>query len=538
MCRVSFPMQWTSAKWGIEMEGRSCLRFLWFSWALAVTGSAWAQEHAVTLKLEGLAYRPYRISEFHPLTATRSVVQDGQADADGELTMTWPDDGRLHFMELESAGILWSVPVLGPMEPGWTLEVPPPGRAPMASRPGLTRFDGSGDGGVIAALAECEGLVARHVDEIAADLQRALLWEGMDPDAKRKAGGLLGAPMEVGGGNEAEVDRDSALVARVAVASASFDSLVAGSSVEALGAYVDAMRWRVLPELHPDRLVAFRQLWRQRGAPDPSAADEVLLFREGLERFADVDAMSREDRATLGRAWSIGDMDSLVVATTAWWGREDRDMTAAWFLARLGDGGFGYTAPRRFGRSRPLPPAMAALLDELNDHPLLGEAAVRLAANFAAPGPLPEGLRAFQGNGDLVDLDAVAGGGPVLWLWVDASAPSTAVQLQVLERLIREEGGRGRRGAQLPRDLQWGVVDAGGDGSAFERLVREAGNRNGGLSRVPYRLLNTGGDIRWTQAFDIRSLPATRHTGPGMDPTPEEPPLPGPSLIGWLARRS
>ena len=213
-------------------------------------------------------------------------------------------------------------------------------------------------------------------------------------------------------------------------------------------------------------------------------------------------------------------------------------MTAAWFLARLGDGEFGHAAPRRFGRGRPLPPSMAALLDELKDPPLLGTTAVRLAAHFAAPGPLPEMLRAFRGNGDLVDIVEVAGGGPVLWLWVDASAPSTIVQLQVLERLIREEGGRGRKGAQLPRDLQWIVVDAGGDAAAFERLVREAGNRNGGLSRVPYTLLNTGSDIRWTEAFDIRSLPVTRHTGPDLAPTPQEPPLPGPSLIVWLAKRS
>ena len=215
-------------------------------------------------------------------------------------------------------------------------------------------------------------------------------------------------------------------------------------------------------------------------------------------------------------------------------------MTAAWMMARLGDGGLGFVPPSRFARSQTLPAAMLDLLAELTSHPLLGGAAERLVREFESPGALPKALRAFTGNGDLARLDEMTGSGPALWLWVDASAPSTLVQLQVLERMIQDAGRRGRRspsGPTLPKDLEWIVVDAGLDWAAFERMVRDAGLRNGGLSRIPYQMVHTGGDIRWSEAFELEVLPSVRHNGPDGSPTRAELPLPGPSLIGWLAKR-
>ena len=127
-------------------------------------------------------------------------------------------------------------------------------------------------------------------------------------------------------------------------------------------------------------------------------------------------------------------------------------------------------------------------------------------------------------------LDDVVGSGPALWLWIDASAPSTTVQLQVLERMIREM-------RNAPRDFTWVVADAGSNWSAFLRLFEEAVGRAGGVKRMPFEMVHTGGDIRWTRAFGLSTLPSVRHHGTGLKPTPRDLPLPGPALSGWLARR-
>ena len=130
-----------------------------------------------------------------------------------------------------------------------------------------------------------------------------------------------------------------------------------------------------------------------------------------------------------------------------------------------------------------------------------------------------------------MSLEEVSGSGPSLWLWIDAGAPSTLLQIQVLERMLADAGVR-RRGL-LPRDLQWIVVDAGTDWEAYQRLVREVAERHGGLSKVPYTLLHTGGDLRWTETFGLSTLPAVRHVAPRLQPTQEEPPLPGPDPVSY-----
>ena len=103
---------------------------------------------------------------------------------------------------------------------------------------------------------------------------------------------------------------------------------------------------------------------------------------------------------------------------------------------------------------------------------------------------------------------------------------------------MTSQGGQGRRGPSVSRDLKWVVADVGQDWTAFEQLIRDAAARHGGLQKLPYTMLHTGGDVRWTEAFELQTLPAMRHSGPGLVPTPEAPPMPGPALIGWLAKRS
>jgi hypothetical protein len=487
---------------------------------------------------EGLESRPWRLSEYHPLSATRSVLAEGQVSTEGEVTLNWPLDGRLHFLEWECAGIQWSLPVCGPYVEGAELVQPAAGRAPFSARPGEVMWDGvMSPPWTPIALARAEVLVEEYAGRVAADVQQSLLWGESSGGARDRAADALGSPM---GQGETGWDSDSLQVERSRAFTRALDSLVKGVPEGAARDWARALRWRVLPEMNADSLAAFRTRWQQAAAPDPEDAAAVFRFRQGLDRFADVNALGREERQRLGRAWMEGDLEGLAEVTAAWWGIQDLDRTAAWFLARLGDGGLGYSPPLRFGRGMPLPPPVEELLAELVSHPLLGVSAERLIQHFSPPGPLSGRLRVFSGQGDLVRMEELSTGGAVVWLWVDASAPSTTVQLQVLERMLQTSGRRGRnrgQGEAWTRDLTWVVVDAGLDWSAYERCVRSASERNGGPARMPYRMVHTGGDIRWTEAFEIRALPSMRYSGPGWVPVRSEPPLPGPALMDWLSRR-
>ena len=538
MFPVLSPMSWTSERTRPEMA--STERF--FVAALSVwlcMGSliAAGQESRAQFLLEGWENRPYRLSEYHPLSATRSLLVEGQVDMDGRVDFSWPNDDGIHFLELECSGAVWSLPACGSFPGGVELQIPEQGRAPFTARPGGLFWGGETAPWTPILLAQAEALVAEHEERMAADIQQSMLWGAASSDQKNRTGEILGTSI---GSNPVSADRDSLRWDRTAAFSAAWDSMLAGVPDGTVRRYIDVQRWQVLTELHPDSLLAFRSAWEKAGAPHPQDAPGVALFRLGLDRFTSLEALSREDRATLGRAWGQGDLDSLAAVTAPWWGGRNADMTAAWLMARLGDGGLGFVPPSRFARSQTLPAAMLDLLAELTSHPVLGGAAERLVREFESPGALPKALRAFTGNGDLARLDDLTGSGPALWLWVDASAPSTLVQLQVLERMMQDAGRRGRRspsGPALPRDLEWIVVDAGLDWSAFERMVRDAGLRHGGLSRIPYQIVHTGGDIRWSEAFELEALPAVRHNGPDLTPTRAEMPLPGPSLIGWLAKR-
>ena len=499
--------------------------------------TAAGQESRAQFLLEGWENRPYRLSEYHPLSATRSVLFEGQVDVNGKVDLSWPNDDEVHFLELECSGAVWSLPVCGSFAGGVELQIPEQGRAPFAARPGSLLWDGEAEPWTPILLAKAEALLAEYEERMAADIQQSLLWGTASSGPKNRTAEVLGTSI---GFNPVSVDRDSLASIRTAQFSAAWDSMQAGLSEGAAKRYIDVQRWQVLTELHADSLLAFRSVWEKAGAPYPDDAPGVARFRLGLDRFTSLEAMSREDRATLGRAWGQGNLDSLAAVTAPWWGGRNVDMTAAWLMARLGDGGLGFGPPSRFSRGQTLPVPMMDLLVQLTSHPVLGVAAMRLVRDFASPGPLPEGLRAFTGNGEPERLDELTGSGPALWLWVDASAPSTLVQLQVLERMMQDAGQRGRRrtsGPSLPKDLQWIVLDAGLDWSAFERLVRDAGVRNGGLSRLPYQLVHTGGDIRWSESFEVQALPGVRYTAAGLTPVRSEPPFPGPALMDWLAKR-
>lgn len=537
MSRVLSPMRWILDS-GVHEMRRSAGLLLWATCACMLGVSmGYSQETGANFTLEGLENRPYRLSEYHPFSATRDAVNEGQTSFLGEVNVTWPDDGRLHFLELECAGVIWSLPVCGPFVEGAALRASEKGGAPFTARPGDVLWSGTDSVPWTPVLvAEAQALVDRYAATAAADIQQSLLWGGASEEVQRSAGALLGSPF---GGAAGAVDRDSLWSAHALAFSLAFDSLLVRIPAGAVREYIGALRWGVLPDLHPDSLAAFRAHWIAKGAPQPHDAAEVALFRQGLDRFATLDSFSKEERAAFGRAWAAGSLDSLSAVTGQWWDGPNEGMTLAWFLARIGDGGFGYGPPARFSRARALPEPMRELLLKTSLHGTNVAHAERLLQLHMPKGPLPKALRIFSGSGDLVRLEEVSGSGPVAWLWIDAGAPSTLVQLQVLERMMSSSQGRKRRnGAALPRDLTWVVVDAGSDWPAFERLVRDAAVRNGGLSRMPYQLLHAGGDIRWTEVFEIRSLPRMRHSGPGLQPTPSEPPLPGPALIDWLAKRS
>ena len=94
------------------------------------------------------------------------------------------------------------------------------------------------------------------------------------------------------------------------------------------------------------------------------------------------------------------------------------------------------------------------------------------------------------------DIEDVVGSGPALWLWMDASAPSTTVQLQVLERIIRP----GVRNA--PRDFTWVVADAGHGLARLSAPVHTASDRG------PLQAASNGCRLRW-------SIPEETSGGPG-----------------------
>lgn len=515
----------------------SRLGSLWVLLFVALSTASQGQIAAAEFTLEGLENRPYRLQVFHPLTGTRTALDEGQVDMQGMVRMTWPDDGEVHFLELECAGIVWSLPVCGPYVQGAELAMPPQGGAPFSARQGAVLWTGAtGREWTPILVSEAQRILTEFEQAMAADLQQSLLWNGSGGPQKDHARGILGTPIEEG--EAPDVKQDSLWSVYQTDFQRAFGALLDRCSKGAERDYVGSLQWRILPELYPDSARIWEREWTECELPAPSDAAGVEHFLQGLGRVADFEGWSMEERQKLLMALLDGDMDSLVATTSVWWGGTDVDRTTAWFLARFGDGGLGVEFPRRFEDTLPVPEGVRSLLEASADHPEFGVSSERLLKQCAAPEALPGALRAFSASGNLMRMEEWAGAGPVAWLWLDASAPTTVLQLQVLERMMTSSVGQGRRSNAPFRDLKWMVVDAGQDWAAFEQLIRDAAARHGGLRKLPYGMLHTGGDIRWTEAFEIQTLPAVRHSGPGLVPTPEVPPMPGPALIDWLAKRS
>lgn len=171
-------------------------------------------------------------------------------------------------------------------------------------------------------------------------------------------------------------------------------------------------------------------------------------------------------------------------------------------------------------------------MDALKEHPVYGEEAALWWASIQPTVQLPKDLRAMNAGSALVSLEDIVGSGPAMWLWLDASSPSTTVQLSVLDQMMAsQESKRWQKG------WTWVVVDAGNDWEAFQRLNRQAIARYGSLSRMPYLLIHTAGDVRWTEAFEVSALPCMRRHGPDRKPFVEWTPLPGPELSRLLSKR-
>ena len=472
--------------------------------------------------VEGLEGRPILIAERMPLAGALRPVKETFVGLDGRVAMAWPADGRLRFLWLDCAGSTWQLPVVTALPEGTTLVPAPPGRAPFAERPGTVRLGaGPGDRTVERLARFLEAL-----DGVESDAAVAWQKQWLRGDAAR------GSEAEVLGGRIGEEEEESAEAVSVRVSS-ELDSLTVAASegaTDAVAEYLKAVRWGTDLDLPGTNLDSARADWQSWPAPDLEDPSEVMRFVEGALRFADVEAWPDTLQQRHAKALAQGDVSGLVSTTSQWWGAWDAARTEAWLLMRFGRDGFGVRPPSEPFTDRVWPEGLDRLLDALAGRSTWGNEVAVLRAGWQTSQTLPSTLRCFDQAEELVRLEDVVGSGPALWLWMDASAPSTTVQLQVLERMIGEM-------RNAPRDFTWVVADAGSNWSAFLRLFEEAVGRAGGVKRMPFEMVHTGGDIRWTRAFGLSTLPSVRHHGTGLKPTPRDLPLPGPALSGWLARR-
>ena len=477
-----------------------------------------------SMLLNGLEGRPIVISEVLPLSGVASTIKVGVVDMEGQVELEWPADGALRFFRLDCAGSTWTLPVVKEFPKGTLLFPASQGRAPFSQRPGMIKLGpGPGDRTVERLALFASGLEELELD-VAIKWQRHWLMGNVARGGEAEIlGGRIGetpeeqwvAPKE---GNRGRMHLDSLFVE------------ACDGAEPAVVAYLDAMRWRTALDLPQTNLDSARFDWQSRSAPSSDSPAEVLRFAEGSLRFTKVDAWPDTLIQRHKRALAEGDFAALVSTTSHWWGRRDEAKTEAWLVFRFGMDGFGVRSAAAPFVGRLWPSGLSSLLAELEQRPALGVEVGALRMSWNRSGVLPSDLRGFNQREDLVRMSDVVGSGPGLWLWIDASSPSTTVQLQVLERMI----GTMRKG---PRDLTFVVADAGSDWMAFQALYREVAQRSGGIKRMPFEMIHTGADIRWTRAFDLAALPSVRHHGPDFQPTPQTLPLPGPELSDWLSRR-
>ena len=486
-----------------------------------------AQDVEWEAEVVGMAGRPYQWNEVMPLTGVAVSRAVGTIGMDDRVVLSWPDDGRMHLCELHCAGVVWTLPLCGPLPADHRLVPPKSGGAPFTARPGAVAAPPSVDPGLPLAMAALRDAVGEVEAGLEAELQRSLLWNG----AARRGGEAEALGQAIGEPNGASENADSLRQALVAELQSLADRHAAGQPPAAVA-------WMQAAVLGPclDADAALRETewmaWQNTPAPDPTDAAAVRRFVEGALRFATVAALPDSTVEVYARGVATGDWAALTAASAGWWGGPDEDKTAAWCAHRLGQDAFGMRRSGRPFAGRAWPSGWMALLDELESHPMYGAEVAAWRQSDAPLAQLPKSLRAFDATENLVDLESVVGSGPALWLWMDASAPSTTVPLQVLERMLADP-----KLQRVVRGMEWVVADVGTDWEAFQRLTLAVVKRYGGLSRVPFRMVHVGGDVRWTQAFELSALPAVRVHGPDRVPVAAEWPLPGPELSRRLAKR-
>ena len=476
------------------------------------------------LLLPGLEGRPVVVWEIQALTGARREVKYGSVGLDGRLRLVWPADAALRVFRVDCAGSTWTLPAVEAWPSGTRLVPAPPGRAPFARRPGAIQLgDGQGDH-TVERLMAFESAMEEVESDAAVEWQRQWL---MGNAARGSAAEALGGRIGKNENNAAAAPMETVEIER------RLDSLQNAAALgaeESVVAFIEALRWRTTLDLPGTDLDLARSSWQSWEAPDFSSQSESLRFVEGALRFAREemwpDTLVQRHRKALDQ----GDFDALVSTTANWWEGADPAKTEAWLLMRFARDGFGVRMPAEPFADWTWPAGLSQLLETLGERSGTATELRLLQSAWRNRGVIPSHLRCFDQREELVRVEDVVGAGPALWLWVDAAAPSTTVQVQVLERMIGElrKGGRG---------FTWVVADAGCNWTAFKAMYDAAVERAGSIKRVPYEMIHVGADIRWTEAFDLSVLPSVRHHGADLRPTPRDLPLPGPELSGWLARQ-
>ena len=494
---------------------------------LTLPGRAGAQATdsvRTALFLSGLEGRPFVVWEIQALTGARREVKSGVVGLDERLALGWPADEALRFIRVDCAGSTWTLPVVDAWPEGTQLVPAPPGRAPFARRPGSIQLgEGQGDR-TVERLSGFELAMEEVESDAAVEWQRRwLMGDAARESVEAVLGGRLG---EEDNGAEGELDAVKGIWRQLD----SLERVAAWEAPESVGAYIEALRWRTTLDLPGTDLDSVRSGWQSRPAPKLSSQSESLFFVEGALRFATEemwpDTLVQRHRKALDQ----GDFNALVSTTSNWWGGVDPAKTEAWLLMRFARDGFGVRMPAAPFADRTWPAGLSRLLETLGQRSGSATELGLLQSDWHNSGPIPSKLRCFDQREELVRVEDVVGSGPALWLWVDAAAPSTTLQVQVLERMIGEL-------RNSPRGFTWVVADAGNDWTAFQEMNEAAVARAGSIKRVPYEMIHVGSDIRWTDAFDLSALPSVRHHGADLQPTPRDLPLPGPQLSGWIAKR-
>ena len=476
------------------------------------------------LILPGLEGRPYVVWEIQALTGARRAVKEGAVGLDGQVALGWPADRALRFLRFDCAGSTWTVPVVEAWPVGTRLVQAPPGRAPFARRPGTIQLgDGEGDR-TVERLAAFESAMEDVESDAAVEWQRQWL---MGDAARGGAAEALGGRI---GENENRAEVVLAVPEDIGRRLDSLERKAALGAAESVVAYIEALRWRTTLDMPGTDLDSARLSWQLWDAPDLSSQSESLRFAEGVLRFATEDMWPDTLVQRHRKALNQGDFDALVSTTANWWGRPDPAKTGAWLLMRFARDGFGVRMPAEPFSDRTWPAGLSRLLETLGERSASAMELGLLQSEWCNSGVIPSTLRCFDQREELVRVEDVVGSGPALWLWVDAAAPSTTVQVQVLERMIGEL-------RKAPRGFTWVVADAGCNWTAFKAMYDAAVERAGSIKRVPFEMVHVGSDIRWTEAFDLSVLPAVRHHGADLRPTSRDLPLPGPELSGWFARQ-